>query len=268
MKWSKEDDNYLIEQWGVVSIPTIAKNLNRTEYSILNRKNRLGLPAFLDNGDYLTVNHLFHCLGKDSCSYTRNLWIQEYGFPVRHQRVNQCRFKIVKIEEFWEWAEKNRTLINWSTFEKNSLGEEPAWTKECRKHAEKKRRTSKWTKEEDALLKTLVSLHKFTWRELTERLNRSDGAIQRRLTKLGMKARPLRVEPHAGKWTEKEIEILEKMLLNRTPYLLMIEKLEKSEKAIRGYIYRAYGSENIEKAAREIERRMKDGRTNQASGAR
>ena len=38
------------------------------------------------------------------------------------------------MEEWWEWAEKNRDLLDFSIFEEKILGEEPAWAKEKRKH--------------------------------------------------------------------------------------------------------------------------------------
>ena len=56
--WTAEENEYLSENWGVVSVKTMCKRLERTEASILTQKNKLGLGAFLDGGDYITLNQL------------------------------------------------------------------------------------------------------------------------------------------------------------------------------------------------------------------
>ena len=52
--WTKQEEEYLTENWGTLSVARIAKNLGRTENAIIVRKCRLGLGAFLDNGEYVT----------------------------------------------------------------------------------------------------------------------------------------------------------------------------------------------------------------------
>ena len=42
-------------------------------------------------------------------------------------------------------------------------------------------------------------------------------------------------------------------MIKGMPYSIMAEKIGKSEKAIRGYAFRSYGTENIDKIRRMIE---------------
>lgn len=57
-KWTLEEDAYLTEKYGELSIKTIAKNLGRTVDAINVRKVRLHLGSFLDAGDYITFSQL------------------------------------------------------------------------------------------------------------------------------------------------------------------------------------------------------------------
>lgn len=46
--WTATEETYLMEKWGQISIPAIAKNLKRTVYAIKNRASRLHLgPALM-----------------------------------------------------------------------------------------------------------------------------------------------------------------------------------------------------------------------------
>ena len=60
--WTKEEESYLEENWGRLSIPTIAKNLNRTSPAIKIRAQRLGLGAVLNGGDYVTFNQFLQAV--------------------------------------------------------------------------------------------------------------------------------------------------------------------------------------------------------------
>ena len=55
MRWSKEEEEFLTENWGNLSIKAIAKKLNRSENAIEVRKTRLGLGSFLENGEYINL---------------------------------------------------------------------------------------------------------------------------------------------------------------------------------------------------------------------
>ena len=108
--WTKEEFEYLEDNWGKVSIPTIAKNLNRSIEGIKQKAFDLKLGAFLQSGDFITFNELTKAVtGRiASDSYQMISWVKNRGFPIHYRKANQCSFKIVYLKEFWEWAYENR----------------------------------------------------------------------------------------------------------------------------------------------------------------
>ncbi|WP_352420755.1 hypothetical protein [Proteiniborus sp.] len=53
----------------------------------------------------------------------------------------------------------------------------------------------------------MLNQYKYTYREISLRLQRTEGAVKRRMLDLGVKARPLKM-PNHNPWTEEEVEIL------------------------------------------------------------
>ena len=249
-KWTLEEKQYLEDNWGTLSIGTIAKNLSRSRNAIEVMKNRLGLGAFLDNGDYVTMNQLLVTLGIRSGGYKKISWIQNRNFPVHKKRVGTNSFKVVYLEEFWEWAEKNRDLLDFSKFEENILGIEPEWAKEKRRHDVQKNRkyiTTPWTAAEDQKLIRLLNRQKYSYEELSRELRRTNGAIYRRIYTLGLKDRPIKADNHI-KWAEEELRVIGEMIKAGNSYEAMAERIGKSTKAIRGRVYAMYLTENLDKA--------------------
>jgi len=252
--WKKEEEEYLEEKWGYSSVPSIAKQLNRTPNAIIVRAQRLGLGPALMNGDYITLNQLVIAVTGLSREYSYHLksWVQNRGLPIHKKRVNKCNFKVVYLEEFWEWAEKNRSYIDFSRMQPNVLGEEPEWVKEQRRkdyYAFPLQRKEPWTPAEDSKLLTLLKQQKYGYKELAKILNRSEGAIQRRGQDLGTKYRPVKADNHGeeSKWHDEDYRILADGIRNGDSYALIGNKIGKSEKAIRGKVYNVYFTESADK---------------------
>lgn len=107
--WSKEDEMYLEDSWGVKSIKTIAKNLGRSENAVICRARKLGCGAFLEAGDYITLNQVLTALYGEGCtSYARTRLVERFGMPVKTKVVRRCRFQVINIDDFWDWAEKKK----------------------------------------------------------------------------------------------------------------------------------------------------------------
>lgn len=250
-KWSQEDLDYLCDKWGTVSMKSIASKLNRSENSILIKVQRLGLGPFLENGEYISFNQLLHALGvQGGYKYKAISWVENRAFPLKTKRVNNCSYKIVYIEEFWEWAEKYRNFLDFSKFEENALGKEAAWVKEKRKHDFEQSRkyiTTPWTIVDDKKLEKLLKDYKYSYAELSKILRRTNGAIQRRICDLGLKERPIKANNHV-KWTNDEFNKLVQLIGDGFGYEYMQDVIGKSAKAIRGSVYRLYGTENLDKA--------------------
>lgn len=211
----------------------------------------MGLGAFLNAGDYVTWNQLNVALGLGSASaYRQTSWVKNRAFPIHTKRIRQNYFRIVYLDEFWEWAEKNKGFLDFSKFEPYALGEESEWVAEKRKADYQKSRTYKmtpWTGSEDHRLKMLLSRHQYSYRDLSRMLGRTEGAIQRRICDLGIKDRPIKADNHV-KWTDEEYEVLGQMIVDGMNYEQMSEIIGKSAKAIRGRVYTMYLTENLDKA--------------------
>jgi hypothetical protein len=253
--WTKAEKEYLEDNWGMKSIPAIAKNLNRSINAIQVMKDRLGLGSFLENGEYITFNQLRLALGiTGGVGYMLTSWVKNRAFPVKTKRVKNNSFRVVYLNDFWKWADKNRSFLDWSRVEKNILGEEPGWVDDQRKIDFRTKRIVKmtpWTPQDDADLKRLLKEYKYNWPDLARRLQRTEGAIQRRILDLKIKDRPLKAENHI-KWTSDEVERLTELINRHTSYELMADELGKSAKAIRGKVYSLCGTEDIDKAAQML----------------
>lgn len=249
-KWTEHEEKYLIESWGMYSVSTIANRLGRSVDAVIVRKCRLGLGAFLESGDYVTWNQLQKVLGCESSgSYKMISWVKNRSFPMHTKRVNNNSFKIVYLDEWWEWAEKNREILDFSKFEENALGMEPEWVKEKRKSDYEKNRKyikTPWTKMEDDRLRHLIEANKYTYDDLSKMLRRTNGAIQRRICDLGIKGRPVKPDNHI-RWTKENFHKMGELIKAGYGYDLIAEAVGKSSKACRGRVYQMYLTENLDK---------------------
>lgn len=252
--WTPEEEQYLEEHWGSVSIPGIAKKLNRTVNAIKIRAFRLGLGGVLDAGDYVSFNQLMLTITDNSQSYSYQMqsWVKNRGLPVHTKRVDKCTWRVVYLDEFWKWAEKHRSFIDFSKLEPLALGKEPDWVPEQRRkdfQAFSLQRKDPWTPEEDQRLQHLLKQHKYGYAELSEILRRSEGAIVRRCRDLGLKERPVRADNH-GKdsvWTEERFRILADGIRHGDSYPMIGKAVGRSEKAVRGKVYFTYLTEDADK---------------------
>lgn len=247
--WSLEEVEYLEDKWGVTSIPAIANNLNRTIDSIKNKAYELGLTRFIHNGEYITFAQLIRAIGQwHNYSYL-NIRLERDGFPIKYKTMINEKVKIVYVKDFWEWSKKNQNKIDFSKFEENMLGPEEEWVRAKRrldKYKKREYKTTPWTNQEDSRLEYLLNQYKYSYFELSKMLNRTEGAIQRRICDLGLKARPIKANNHI-KWTDEEYQKLGEMIKARYNYETMSEILGKSAKAIRGRVYDMYLTENLDK---------------------
>ena len=257
--WTDAETNRLCEEWGMYIVGTLAKRLNRSENAIVERASRLGLGAHLRSSDLISLNVLLEELGlsKKGSNYS---WstdkLKKAGLPIHMQKVRECSFRMVDLEEFWTFAEKNRHMFDFSRLEENALGAEPAWVKA--KRAEDYRRACMvkpknvaWTDEEEKELLRLLRAYRYTYAEIAARLHRSEGAIVRRMQDLGIKERPLKADNHV-QWTQEELQTVARMIKAGSSYENMSAVLGKSAKAIRGRVFNMYLSENLNKVSKLI----------------
>ena len=249
--WTAEESEFLAENWGQMTVGGLAKRLKRSPAAIKIRASSQGLGPFLNGGEYITLNQLMQAItGHNVYSYTLKSWVEQRGMPIHYQRIQQKRVRVVYIEEFWEWAEKNRSFIDFSQMEPLALGMEPDWVADQRKKDFASfgiQRKDPWTPDEDSRLTMLLKKHRYGYMELTEMLHRSAGAIQRRCTDLGLKERPVRASNRGDEWTDEDFRILADGIRHGDSYTVIGNMIGKSEKAIRGKVYFVYLTEHADK---------------------
>ena len=180
-KWTEEEDNILQEMWGSYNIRNIAKALNRTTCGVQKRVAALGLGHALDNSSMIRFSDFLKEFGITNYGSGRLNAYLKAGFPLRRFKNNKRIFYMVNIESFWEFAEKNTYLFDFSKLEPNAFGKEPEWMKEVRKThyqqqtlARNNRKT--WSEYEVKELVRLSSSN-FPLSEIATRLGRTDVAI-------------------------------------------------------------------------------------------
>lgn len=253
-RWTAAEEAYLSEKWGYASIAAIARHLKRTEDSVNTRAKLLHLGPVLMGGDYVTLNQLSLAVAgnRGNQGYKIKSWVEKRGLPVHIRRVRKNSFRVVYLDEFWEWAEQHRAFIDFSKMEPLALGEEPDWVSEQRKHdfhSFALQRKDPWTPQEDSRLVMLLKEHRFGYTEISDMLHRSVGAIQRRCRDLGIKERPVREPTHAkgNEWAEEDFLLLADGIRNGISYAEIGRNMGRSEKAVRGKVYVVYLTECADK---------------------
>lgn len=217
---------------------TLAKVLGRSENAVVVRAQRLGCGAHLTGDTRVSLHQLMLAIygGVNMGSYTSNRLIRE-GLPVKWHIVKNNRFRVIDIDDFWKWAEENKSILDFSRFEKYTLGAEPEWVdikrkadfEKLQKHGE---HNAAWTSAEDNRLRYLLDKGTYTYTDLARELRHSEGAVKKRILDLKIDKRPVRVP--SRKWTEEEIETLCKMVDQGYDFTLIAEKLNRTALATRG----------------------------------
>jgi hypothetical protein len=92
--WTAEELDYLQENWGVRSKGSMAQYLNRSVNAINLKAQRLSLGAFLDSGDYVTLNQLFLALNQTTVhKYISTSWIENRQLPVHTKKFITIPFE-------------------------------------------------------------------------------------------------------------------------------------------------------------------------------
>lgn len=239
--WTFEEISYLEDNWGKRSTKAIAKKLRRNTNSVRLKAYRSGLGDARFNFDGITMNQLAVALNLHH-STLRN-WEEKYDFPVRVKVFTESmKVKVITYQNFWKWAEFNKEMIDFSRTERGFMGSEPDWV-ETKRSADQIRKmhipqphNTPWSKKEIGLLKGLVETGS-TYSEIQRHIQRTEGAIKRKLFELGVKYRPDRL-PNHKKYTTEELEYIENAMNEGRSFEEMAEKLNRSALGIRGKVER------------------------------
>lgn len=248
--WAEKEIEFLTEAWGNKSVPLIASHLNRSVEAVKQKAGKLNLGSFLEAGErYVTLNFLLNSIGyTGDFSYAKISFVKNRGLPLHKKKVHMNKFDVVYLDEWWKWAEENQSFLDFSKFEKFALGAEPEWAGKKRKRDIQKKTnfTNKpWTELEDKLLRRYLYEGKYSVSQISKKLGRTAGAIQKRRNDLGIKQSPVKADNHV-KWTDAEWAMLADMIKSGYDYEIMSDRLGKSSKAIRGRVFDMYLTERLD----------------------
>jgi hypothetical protein len=238
--WTSEQIEVLDQGWGTISIPSIAQKLGKSINAVKIKAYKLGYQRHIHAGEYITLNQLMQALGRGMVhNYTLTSWVKNRGLPVKNKKSIKKSYRIIYLNDFWKWAKENRTFIDFFKVTPGYLGKEPEWVKEQRKadilSAQYKK--TPWSSDEDSLLKSMLNSYNYSYRDISIRLKRTEGAIKRRMLDLKIKKRPLKADNH-NPWTEDEMLILVDLLEKGYRAEVIAEFIDRSALAIKGKIER------------------------------
>lgn len=231
--WTQEELEYLNDRWGETSITAIAKHLGRSVNAVKIKAGRTGLKRHIHSGTRITLCQFCEAIGKkNSYGWIKDRWVR-LGLPVHYQKSITKRYAMIDIDEFWEWAEQHKDIVDFDAFPEGTFGKEPEWVKEAR-HASwiAKMNRMPWTKAEDSQLEYLLKQYRYTYNDLCTELNRTEGAIKRRIITLGLPQRPVR--NYDRHWRDDEVETLLQMRAAGHCWEEIGRKLNRSGSAVRG----------------------------------
>lgn len=115
-RWTQEEIEYLVENWGRYNPNTIALKLNRSKYSVINKASKMNLGSSITaSGNYLSLSDIEYILNIQK-SVIRD-WIKS-GILKAEIFTNKKVFRI-SIKSFIEFLKNNQD--KWNTYKVNLL---------------------------------------------------------------------------------------------------------------------------------------------------
>lgn len=223
-KWTKENKEYLIEHYGVDSIPTIAKHLKRTVRAVIEKIRKMELGEAKHATEYINARELAEALGRSKSTIIR--WIENKKLPSMYKVITEKdKIHRIDVEKFWKWCENNLKIMKWELYERNSLGAEPKWLDEEIKKYNKNRvqkNCETWTEADDCYLKYYYK-QRLQAKEIAKKLGRTQSSIQARLCTLKVERKSINLP-----WQPVEIEMLLKMRKDNVTLPIIADELGRS----------------------------------------
>ena len=190
-KWSKEEEDFLLDHYGMVPIRNISNRLKRSIKACQTRYYKLTGTHTL-NDVALSSSYVAEALGVTRV--TINKWIRKHNFPsIKFYRMcnddkhNTVRRTAIVGDQVWKWVYDNKERINFSQVTLGMILPEPDWllpTVEQAKRYQKRKRASAWTdNEKDYLLYAYFTLEHST-EEISKHLQRGVKGVSEKLNHL------------------------------------------------------------------------------------
>lgn len=238
-QWTQEEKDLLTDMWGSFSVNNIARRLGRSADAVVSRARKMDLgPALMASPDP-SLNSVYCAIygSRAQGDYNLQRWIR-HDLPYKNFRVRKNTFRTINLEAFWIWAEQHKELLDFSRFEKNLLGPEPAWVDVKRKADYESRHATQphnkpWEAREDLTLKRMLARGGYTWTQIAAEVHRNEGACRRRANDLGIDISGI-VRTKARIWTDEETRTLLQMRSEGYSFRQIGLRLGRGERAVEG----------------------------------
>ena len=197
--WTKEEDEYLRQNYPTGSLKEIAEHLRRSVSACMHRAGKIGVRRATnwteEEDTFLKMNY-FTMSAKEIAEY-----LGRTERTCMHRAANVLKLR--KVSMVWTKEEDEYLRQNYPTGSLKEIAEHLRRTeKACKGRAIKigvRRATNDWTKEEDVFLRQNYST--MSLEKIAEHLERSRDECKRRVRAFGLRKRN-------DKWTKEEDEFL------------------------------------------------------------
>lgn len=251
-RWTEAEIEELYRCWGMFSVPTIAKKLNRSVYGVRRMVTKLGLGYSIDNSVWVPIHAFLQEFGLKHTDFIKK--IEAEGCIIHTLRVEKQSFYMIDLEEFWKFAEKKPHLFDFSKLQYGAFGIEPDWVKKIRKENFERNllirnNRSFWSaREEKELIRLFKNNTSIT--EISRILGRSDSAIRSRLKYLGFTEKIM--PAHYNSWSTQDLFLLEQLIKDGKSYETISQALNRSASSLRSRIKYLYKTESLPKVREKL----------------
>jgi len=186
--WTEEENDFIEAHAGARSIQWIAEKLNRPIHGLRVQMIKLGVGDLHVEAGTLSASALSQIIGVSYEAIRR--WIVDKSLPAkkksRYTGVDRANMHYhISPDDFWRWAAKHKSFVEFNKIEPDSLPPEPSWVaEERRKQYNKPAKQKIWTTEEDVTLLNYYYKDGLKQREIAVKLNRTQSSVEKRLKRL------------------------------------------------------------------------------------
>lgn len=223
--WTDEENETLQKMYGTCKLKFIAKKLDREVSGIQTQAWKIKLGASRRASEYITACELAEVTGRNPGTIIR--WIKNNGLKANKKAtLKTFKYYRIRIEDFWNWSEKNQKLMRWDKYIRNSLGAEPIWLEDIIKNLEKNNTGKAWTTLEDLYLaedyKNGMSL-----KDMSKKYARKAKTISKRITDLKVPRRRIRIT-----YKQEEDKIILEMVRQGKSYAKIAEEIGREASGV------------------------------------
>ena len=181
--WTEFEIEYLRDHWGVSTLKSISRELNRTKTGVFIKAKRERLGASTKADEYMTAHQIAKLLRVEPKTVVK--WIKKHNLEaIRKVMLFKKEFWMIKHCDLCEWLEKNQDRFDSRRIELFGLGYEPKWLQAKRERDKglPKNRFKKWTGLE--IQKIIYYSREMDYKEIARIMGRSYFSIERKFDRL------------------------------------------------------------------------------------